>query len=133
MNRNISANLRRRLNDDEPAERNFPLGMLPAQDTPVVAHTSQILNEVAVRAMYNDVTIRFELSNLSGLAELEDNVIERLHLEKKSFSIKYRDDEDIWILIACDKDVQKCIELSRSLKKTTIAMLIDPPINYYKQ
>nr|XP_017224724.1 PREDICTED: protein NLP7-like [Daucus carota subsp. sativus] len=130
---NMSSDLRRRLNDDEQAGKNFHSGLPSGEKAPAVDHISQTLNEVTVRAMYNGVTIRFDLSDSSGIAELENNVIERLHLERESFSIKYRDDEDIWILIACDKDVRKCIEISRSLKRTSITLLVDPPINHRKQ
>ena len=130
---NMSSDLRRRLNDDEQAGKNFHSGLPSGEKAPAVDHISQTLNEVTVRAMYNGVTIRFDLSDSSGIAELENNVIERLHLERESFSIKYRDDEDIWILIACDKDVRKCIEISRSLKRTSITLLVDPPINHHKQ
>lgn len=83
-----------------------------------------------VKETYNGVTIRFELSDLSRVAELQDNVTDRLQLERSSFSIKYQDDEGDWILFACDKDVRECMELSRSLNKTTIKMLLDLPINY---
>ncbi|WOH16338.1 hypothetical protein DCAR_0935889 [Daucus carota subsp. sativus] len=120
---NMSSNLRRRSRDDEQAEKNFHSGLPPGEKAPAVT----------VRAMYNGVTIRFDLSDSSGIAELENNVIERLHLERESFSIKYQDDEVIWILIACDKDVRKCIEISRSLKRTSITLLVDPPINHHKQ
>ncbi|WOH16334.1 hypothetical protein DCAR_0935885 [Daucus carota subsp. sativus] len=130
---NMSSNLRRILSDDEQAGKNFYSGLPPGEKAPAVDQISQTLNEVTVRAMYNGVTIRFDLSDSSGIAELENNVIERLHLDRESFSIKYQDDEDIWILIACDKDVRKCIEISRSLKKTSITLLVDPPINHHKQ
>lgn len=122
---------KRKLIDNETGQRNFSSGMphvQDVQDTPAVAPTCQELNNMDVKVMYNGVPIRFEIPTSSGITELENNVIERLPLNKKSFSIKYQDDEGDWVLIACDKDVQKCFEISRSLKKATIKMLLDPPV-----
>ncbi|KAK1403058.1 hypothetical protein POM88_002663 [Heracleum sosnowskyi] len=63
--------------------------------------TSQDMDKINVKATYNGVAIRFDLLNSSGMAELEDNVIERLKLERDAFSIKYEDEEGDWVLIAC--------------------------------
>lgn len=123
---------RRRLNDEEPGRRNFSAGMPPVQDTPVVADTSHESNKMTVKATYNGVSIRFNLPDLSGISYLKDNVIKRLPLERNSFSIKYQDDEGEWVLIACDEDVRECMEFSRSLNKTTIKMLLDPPVDQLK-
>ncbi|KAK1353409.1 hypothetical protein POM88_052544 [Heracleum sosnowskyi] len=131
MGTSISSKLGTKLNDKVPSRRKLSCsGKAPVTDTAVVP-TRQNMNKMIVKATYNDVTIRFELFDLSGLAELQDNVIERLQLERSSFSIKYQDDEGDWILIACDKDVRECMELSRSLNKTTIKMLLDLPIIHY--
>ncbi|KAK1353415.1 hypothetical protein POM88_052550 [Heracleum sosnowskyi] len=130
MGSSISSKLGTKLNDKVPSRRKLSCsGKAPVTDTAVVPR--QNMNKMIVKATYNDVTIRFELFDLSGLAELQDNVIERLQLERSSFSIKYQDDEGDWILIACDKDVRECMELSRSLNKTTIKMLLDLPIIHY--
>ncbi|XP_074332546.1 protein NLP5-like isoform X1 [Apium graveolens] len=126
-----SSKPRKRLNDEVPGRRNFLSGMPPVQDTPVVSCTNQNSNKMAVKATYNGVPIRFNLPDSSGLSELQDNVIKRLHLERNNFSIKYQDDEGEWVLIACDEDVQDCVEYSKSLKKTTIKMLLDPPVDKY--
>ncbi|XP_074332331.1 protein NLP3-like [Apium graveolens] len=117
-----------RVNDEGLSIQNFShLSMAPLQ----VRTASQTSQEINVKATYNKVAIRFELLDSSGMAELEDNLIERLKLERDAFSIKYKDEEGDWVLIACDKDVQKCIEITRSLGKTIITMLVDPPISHY--
>ncbi|KAK1403061.1 hypothetical protein POM88_002666 [Heracleum sosnowskyi] len=78
----------------------------PISKHTVVAHTSQNMNKINVNASYNGVAIRFELLHSSRMAELEDNVIERLKIRRDSFSIKYQDDEGDWVLIAYDKDAE---------------------------
>lgn len=129
MGNNIPFKLKEGFNDGKSSRRNFSyLGLAPVHET-VVGHSSQDSSKMTVKATYVNATIRFELPDFSGIAELEENVIERLHLERKSFSIKYQDEEGDWILIACDKDVRECMEMTRSLKKTTMKLLIDLPIN----
>lgn len=121
-----------KVNIKEPSRKDYVCSGMPSfQDIDVVAQTSQDTDKINVKAAYNGLAIRFELLNSSGMAELESNVIERLKLERDSFSIKYKDEEGDWVLIACDKDVQKCIEITRSLGKTIIKMLVDLPIGRY--
>lgn len=120
-----------KVNDKEPSRMNYVYSGMPPLQHIAVAQTSQDMDKINVKATYNGVAIRFELLDSSGMAELEDNVIERLKLERDTFSIKYKDEEGDWVLIACDKDVQKCIEISRSLGKTNIKMLVDLPIGRY--
>lgn len=127
MGRSSSETRRRRINDQVPGNGNFPWVMPPA---PVVAHTSQNLNTITVKVTYNGAHIRFKLPDSSGISELEENVIKRLHLERNTFTIKYLDDDGEWILITCDEDVQECIEVSRHLETKTIRMLIDRPVDY---
>ncbi|THG13622.1 protein NLP3-like [Camellia sinensis] len=83
-------------------------------------------NSVTMRAKYiNDITIKFRLSLSSGLVELQQQIAKRLHLEAGSYSVKYKDEEDDVILIACDDDLQGCISTYRLLG-TSIVVLIDP-------
>lgn len=120
-----------KLIDAEKGKQNDSSSMRPLQDTPVVSHRSQALEKMTVKATYSGATIKFELTNFSGISELEDNVIKRLHLERNSFSIKYQDDDNELILIGCDEDVQECMKVSRTAEKATIKMLIHPPVNHY--
>lgn len=106
----------------------------PLQVTTSVAHTipdtavMQDVNNMTIKATYNGLVIKFQLSSSSGMAELEEKVIQRLQLKEGTFIIQYQDDEGEWILIACDEDVQECMGSSRSLKKTTIRMVIEQAI-----
>ena len=108
----------------------YSTDMPHVQDQPVIPHTTRVLNTMDVKVMYNDLIIRFELPELSGISELEDNVIKRLHLDRQSFSIKYEDDGGHWVLITCDEDVQYCMKMSRLWKKKTINMLVSQTANH---
>ncbi|KAL8156782.1 hypothetical protein AgCh_001768 [Apium graveolens] len=120
----------RKVNDKEPSKMDYVYSGIPSLQDLAVARTPQDMDKINVKATYDGVAIRFELLNSSGMAELEDNVIERLKLERDAFSIKFEDEEGDWVLIACDKDVQKCIEITRSLGKTITKMLVDLPISH---
>ncbi|XP_074332261.1 protein NLP6-like isoform X1 [Apium graveolens] len=122
---------KRKLIATEKGNQNVSSSMRPLQDTPIISHTSQVLEKITVTATYKEFTIKFGLTNLSGMSELEDNVIKRLKLKRNSFSIKYQDNDNKLILIACDEDVQECMEFSKMAKKATIEMLIHPPVNHY--
>ncbi|WOH16335.1 hypothetical protein DCAR_0935886 [Daucus carota subsp. sativus] len=130
MNGNFSSRLGKGINQEQPGRRNFGSTSMAAVNDTVVAHPSQDLNKMIVKATYKDITIRFKLPDLPGIAELENNVIERLHLERNNFTIKYQDEDGDLVLIACDKDARECIEISRSLKETTIKLLLDLPLNH---
>lgn len=98
----------RRVNNKEPSRTNsYCSSIPPLQDTDVIT----------VKATYNGIAIKFELLDSSGMVDLENNVIERLKMERHTFSIKYQDDEDDWVLIACDKDLQKCIKNLKIIKE----------------
>ncbi|KAL8108910.1 hypothetical protein AgCh_025126 [Apium graveolens] len=125
-----SSETRRNISEEVPGKSNFSSGAPPVQFAPVVAHTRQNLKKILVKATYNDAHIRFRLTDSSGISELKENVIKRLHLERNAFTIIYQDDEGEWIIIACDEDVQECIEISRISKTTIIKMLIDRHVDY---
>ncbi|WOH16343.1 hypothetical protein DCAR_0935894 [Daucus carota subsp. sativus] len=92
----------------------------------VVTHSSQDFNMMTIKVTYDARIIKFKLSTSSGLEELENSVIKRLNLDRKSFCLKYQDDADDWIDITCDEDVLECMEVSRSLKKSIIEMKLGP-------
>ncbi|CAL5437819.1 unnamed protein product [Camellia sinensis] len=78
-------------------------------------------NIVTVKAKYiNDIIIKFSLSLSSGLVELQQQIANRLHLEDGTYYVKYKDEDDDIIVIACDQDLQDYISSSKSLGSTTI-------------
>ncbi|KAI3956004.1 hypothetical protein MKW92_042908 [Papaver armeniacum] len=54
---------------------------------------------------------------LAGLAK-------RLKLEMGTFEIKYLDDDQEWVVLACDADLQECLKISRSSGKHMIRLLV---------
>ncbi|KAF5935408.1 hypothetical protein HYC85_026537 [Camellia sinensis] len=102
------------------SQLSFDLPFIQASATVVHANPHNIAiedaNIVTIRAKYiNDITIKFRLSLSSGLVELQQQIAKRLHLEAGSYYVKYKDEEDQTILIACDDDLQDCISTYRLL------------------
>ncbi|KAI6707006.1 hypothetical protein NL676_009968 [Syzygium grande] len=79
---------------------------------------------VTIKATYREDIIRFRISLSSSIVELREQVARRLKLEVGTFDIKYLDDDQEWVLIACDADWQECMDISRSSGCNMIRLLV---------
>ncbi|KAG5563479.1 hypothetical protein RHGRI_006042 [Rhododendron griersonianum] len=61
---------------------------------------------VTIRAKWEKYTIKFCLSLLSRLVELQQEVAKRLNLRAETYHITYKDEKDELILITLDEDLQ---------------------------
>ncbi|KAI8569805.1 hypothetical protein RHMOL_Rhmol02G0305100 [Rhododendron molle] len=98
------------------------------QASPSVAHVKpsfQYGDMMTIRATCENNTIKFWLSLSARLVEMQQEVTKRLNLEGGTYYIKYKDEEDVLILIACDEDLQDCLHTSRSLGISSIAVLLE--------
>ncbi|KAI3823702.1 hypothetical protein L1987_05142 [Smallanthus sonchifolius] len=67
---------------------------------------------ITIKASYREDIIRFRVAANSGIVTLKEEVAKRLKFDVGAFDIKYLDDDHEWVLIACDADLQECVELS---------------------
>ncbi|KAJ1382237.1 Protein NLP, PB1 domain [Sesbania bispinosa] len=81
------------------------------------------MKSVTIKATYREDIIRFRVSLTRGIVELKE-VAKRLNLEVGTFDIKYLDDDHEWVLIACDADLQECMDVSRSSGRNIIRVLV---------
>ncbi|KAK7391359.1 hypothetical protein VNO78_19774 [Psophocarpus tetragonolobus] len=79
---------------------------------------------VTIKATYREDILRFRVSLTCGIVELKEEVAKRLKLEVGTFDIKYLDDDHEWVLIACDADLQECMDVSRSSGSNIIRVLV---------
>ncbi|GAB4857635.1 hypothetical protein Ancab_015541 [Ancistrocladus abbreviatus] len=84
----------------------------------------QDMGTVTIKATFREDIIRFRFSLDSGIVELREEVAKRLKLEIGTFEMKYLDDDHEWVLIACDSDLQECLDITRSSSNTIIRLLI---------
>ena len=82
-------------------------------------------SSMMVKVSYtDDIIIKFELSLFSKKSDLDEKVAKRLNLSVGSFNVKYLDEEEEWILVACDEDLRTCMSTLRSLGNTIIRMKV---------
>lgn len=79
---------------------------------------------ITIKATYREDIIRFRLSLDSGIDKLMEEIAKRLKLELGTFEIKYLDDDHEWVLIACDADLQECVDVLRSSGSNLIRLLV---------
>ncbi|THG21256.1 hypothetical protein TEA_028259 [Camellia sinensis var. sinensis] len=117
------------------SQLSFDLPFNDASTTIVHANPHNITiedaNIVTIRAKYiNDITIKFRLSLSSGLVELQQQIAKRLHLEAGSYYVKYKDEKDQTILIACNDNLQDCISTYRLLGTSTVEVGLESSISH---
>ncbi|XP_058100516.1 protein NLP3-like [Magnolia sinica] len=88
------------------------------------AMATQEMRTVTIKATYKEDIIRFRLPFASGVMELKEEVSKRLKLVVGTFDIKYLDDDHEWVVLACDADLQECMEISRSSGGHVIRLLV---------
>ncbi|KAG5563532.1 hypothetical protein RHGRI_006088 [Rhododendron griersonianum] len=93
-----------------------------------VAHTKPAFQDadiVTIRVKYENNTIKFRLSLPSRLVALQQEVAKRLDLEAGTYYVRYKDEENELILIACDQDLEDCIHTFKSLGNTSVVVLLE--------
>ncbi|KAF5936064.1 hypothetical protein HYC85_027193 [Camellia sinensis] len=90
-----------------------------AQDTSIVT----------IKAKYGDDFIKFQLPVSSGMLEFQQQVAKRLNLQGGTYRVKYQDEDNDWILIVCDDDLQNYICNSISQGRNIVTMSIQPITN----
>ncbi|CAL5359357.1 unnamed protein product [Camellia sinensis] len=88
---------------------------------------------VTIKAKHGENFIKFKFPVLSGMVEFQQEVAKRLHLEDGTYSVKYQDDGNNWILIACDEELRDYISKSKSLGKNIVTMSLEPNYNKFVQ
>ncbi|KAL7187918.1 hypothetical protein ACSBR1_037875 [Camellia fascicularis] len=84
---------------------------------------------VTIKVKYGDDFIKFQLPVSSGMVEFQQQVAKRLNLQGGTYHVKYQDEDNDRILIACDEDLQNFICNSISQGRNTVRMSIQPITN----
>lgn len=79
---------------------------------------------LTVKATYREDTIRFKFEPSVGCPQLYKEVGKRFKLQDGSFQLKYLDDEEEWVLLVTDSDLQECLEILYGMGKHTVKFLV---------
>lgn len=76
---------------------------------------------ITVKATYKGDTIRFKFEPCAGCFQLYIEVGKRFKLQTGTFQLKYLDDEEEWVMLVSNSDLEECLEIldlvgSRSVK-----------------
>lgn len=99
-------------------------GLVPSLEEKPQFSSRPEVKIVTVKATYKEDIIRFRLPLSSGIVKLEEEVSKRVKLEVGTFDLKYLDDDQEWVLMGCDADLQECVEVSRSSGRNIIRLLV---------
>ncbi|XP_051218007.1 protein NLP2 [Lolium perenne] len=70
---------------------------------------------LTVKATYNGDTVRFKFMPSLGWYHLLDEIAKRFKLSTGVFQLKYKDDEDEWVIMANESDLQECVDVMDSM------------------
>ncbi|KAI5082004.1 hypothetical protein GOP47_0001747 [Adiantum capillus-veneris] len=77
-----------------------------------------------VKAKYRGDTTRFKLRLHSSYGEIREEVGKRFNLSVDSFDIKYLDDDNEWVMLACDADLIECLDILKSSEGSHIKLKV---------
>ncbi|KAL1190183.1 Protein NLP3 [Cardamine amara subsp. amara] len=84
-----------------------------------------------VKVMFRDSKLRMSLQPHSRLKDLRKEIAKRFGMDDvltSNFSLKYLDDDQEWVLLTCDADLDECIQVYKSSLKETIRILVNHPL-----
>ncbi|KAG9444668.1 hypothetical protein H6P81_016008 [Aristolochia fimbriata] len=79
---------------------------------------------VSIKATYNEDTVRFKFKVNLGILQLFEEIGKRFKLPSGSFQLKYLDDEDEWVMLVSDSDLQECVEVLESVGSCSVKILV---------
>ncbi|KAF3594764.1 hypothetical protein DY000_02028216 [Brassica cretica] len=82
-----------------------------------------------VNAMFGDAKMRMRLKHHWGIADLRREIAKGFGMDgdalTSNFSLKYMDDDEEWVLLTCDADLEECIQIYKSsLYKETVRISV---------
>ncbi|GKB85020.1 NIN-like protein [Tanacetum coccineum] len=80
--------------------------------------------KVTVKATFKDDMIKVQIPISSRLFELQNEVAHRTKLKSAGFRLKYKDEDDDLILLACDADLQNLLGGYSTSNNTTVKLII---------
>lgn len=77
-------------------------------------------SKIIVKATYREDTVRFKFDTSAGCSQLYEEVAKRFKLQTGTFQLKYLDDEEEWVMLVSDMDLQECLEILDDVGTTSV-------------
>ncbi|KAI3700344.1 hypothetical protein L2E82_44970 [Cichorium intybus] len=81
-------------------------------------------NKLTIKATYKEDTVRFKYDPLSGWFQLYEEIGKRFKIERGTFQLKYKDDEQEWVLLVCESDWNECLEILDFVGTRSVKFLV---------
>ncbi|KAG4384819.1 hypothetical protein AAZX31_13G327600 [Glycine max] len=81
-------------------------------------------SKLIVKATYREDTIRFKFDPCAGCFSLYEEVAARFKLQNGLFQLKYLDDEEEWVMLVNNADLQECIEILDDIGTRSVRFLV---------
>ncbi|KAF5728791.1 Plant regulator RWP-RK family protein putative isoform 1 [Tripterygium wilfordii] len=79
---------------------------------------------ITVKATYNEDTVRFKFDPSMGCFQLYNEIAKRFKLQNGTFQLKYLDDEQEWVMLVNDSDLQECVDVLDYVRKRSVKFLV---------
>ncbi|GER57756.1 plant regulator RWP-RK family protein [Striga asiatica] len=100
----------------------------PVETRPVTKNNiiaQNVATTIRVKASLGDENVRFKLKPMWDFKDLQEEVFRRFEIGNGS--LKYLDDDAEWVLLACDEDLEECIDIHRSFNMQTVRLSVSQP------
>ncbi|KAJ0247733.1 Protein NLP4 [Hirschfeldia incana] len=95
------------------------------ENIPHLLSSSQHDDFLRIKVSYGEEKIRFRMGNSRRLTDLLWEVGKRFSIEDMSrFDLKYLDEDNEWVLLTCDEDVEECASVCRTTPSHTVKLLL---------
>ncbi|VVA92002.1 unnamed protein product [Arabis nemorensis] len=96
--------------------------------------SSQDDDFLRIKVSYGDEKIRLRMRNSHRLTDLLWEIGKRFNIEDMSrYDLKYLDEDNEWVLLTCDEDVEECVDVWRATPSHTIKLLLQVSSNHFPE
>ncbi|CAA7020104.1 unnamed protein product [Microthlaspi erraticum] len=87
-----------------------------------------------IKVGYGEEKIRFRMRNSRRLADVLWEIGKRFNIEDMSrYDLKYLDEDNEWVLLTCDEDVDECVDVCRTTPNHTIKLLLQVSSHHFPE
>lgn len=121
--------LSRMLIEDSGSSKDLKNLFTSTSDQPFLAPPNNLVSmkhsgTVTIKASFKEDIVRFRFPYSGGVIVLKEEVAKRLRMDVGTFDIKYLDDDHEWVKLACNADLEECMEISRLSGSHVIRLLV---------